>query len=108
MVCARLWQLSEICRDGVARVRPAGHSIYSRGCACDTLAKSEQVIMPYIISGTNLVGALSLKRDSAAAALKKARELAADGFRDVEITDPEGRVHAHAEFAKLNASVKSG
>jgi hypothetical protein len=63
--------------------------------------------MPYIISGTNSVGALNLKRDSAAAAIKKARELAADGFRDVEITDPEGRVHDHAEFAKRNATTKS-
>jgi hypothetical protein len=64
--------------------------------------------MPYIISGTNSVGALSLKRDSAAAAIKKARELAADGFRDVEITDPEGRVHEHTEFARQNAVAKSG
>ncbi len=71
------------------------------------LKKSEQALMPYIISGTNSVGALSLKRDSAAAAIKKARELAADGFRDVEITDPEGQVRDHAEFAKLNASTKT-
>jgi len=29
------------------------------------LKKSEQALLPYIISGTNSVGALSLKRDSA-------------------------------------------
>jgi hypothetical protein len=78
-----------------------------RGSSVVGLKKSEQALMPYIISGTNSVGALSLKRDSAAAAIKKARELAADGFRDVEITDPEGQVRDHAEFAKLNASTKT-
>jgi hypothetical protein len=80
----------------------------SRWRARGRLKQSEQTLMPYIISGTNLVGALSLKRDSAAAAIKKARELAADGFRDVEITDPEGQVRDHAEFAKLIAGAKSG
>ena len=43
--------------------------------------------MSYIITGTDSAGALSLKRDSAAAAIKKAVELMADGCRDVCITD---------------------
>jgi hypothetical protein len=39
--------------------------------------------MSYIITGTDSAGALSLKRDSAAAAIKKAIEFMADGCRDV-------------------------
>jgi hypothetical protein len=42
--------------------------------------------MGYIITGTNSAGVLSLKRDSAVAAVKKAAELMRDGARDVHIT----------------------
>jgi hypothetical protein len=57
--------------------------------------------MNYIITGTDSAGALSLKRDSAAAAIKKAVELIGDGCREVCITDPDGRIHRHAEFDQL-------
>ena len=60
--------------------------------------------MSYIISGTDSAGAVSLKRDSAAAAIKKAVELMADGCRDVFITDPDGRIYSHAEFDRLRAA----
>jgi len=63
--------------------------------------------MSYIITGTDSAGALSLKRDSAAAAIKKAVELMADGCRDVFITDPDGRIHSHAEFDQLNAAERA-
>ena len=63
--------------------------------------------MSYIITGTDSAGALSLKRDSAAAAIKKAVELIADGCRDVFITDPDGRIHSHAEFNQLNAAERA-
>ena len=63
--------------------------------------------MSYIITGTDSAGALSLKRDSAAAAIKKAVELMADGCRDVFITDPNGRIHSHAEFDQLNAAERA-
>jgi hypothetical protein len=59
--------------------------------------------MSYIISGTDTAGAVSLKRDSAAAAIKKAVELMEDGCRDVCITDPVGRVYSHADFDQLRA-----
>jgi hypothetical protein len=59
--------------------------------------------MTYIITGTDSAGALSLKRDSAVAAIKKAMELMADGCRDVRITDPNGRIHSHADFDQLRA-----
>jgi hypothetical protein len=63
--------------------------------------------MRYIITDTDSAGALSLKRDSAAAAIKKAVELMADGCRDVFITDPDGRIHSHAEFDQLNAAERA-
>jgi hypothetical protein len=60
--------------------------------------------MGYIITGTDTAGALSLKRDSAAAAIKKALELMGDGCRDVCITDPDGRIFSQAEFDQLRAA----
>jgi hypothetical protein len=59
--------------------------------------------MTYIISGRDSAGAVSLKRDSAAAAIKKAVELMGDGCREVCITDPDGRIHSHADFDQLRA-----
>jgi hypothetical protein len=61
----------------------------------------------YIITGTDSAGALSLKRDSAAAAIKKAVELMADGCRDVCVTDPDGRIYSHAEFDQLHAAERA-
>jgi hypothetical protein len=61
----------------------------------------------YIITGTDSAGGLSLKRDTAAAALKKAIELMEDGCRDVCITGPDGRVFSHAEFDELRAAVRA-
>jgi hypothetical protein len=61
-------------------------------------------LMCYIITGTNSAGVLSLKRDSAVAAVKKAAELMGDGARDVHITDPDGRVYSDVEFAQLVAA----
>jgi hypothetical protein len=60
--------------------------------------------MSYIITGTDSAGALSLKRDWAAAAIKKALELMADGCRDVSITAPDGRIYRHPEFDQLHAA----
>jgi hypothetical protein len=63
--------------------------------------------MSYIITGTDSAGALSLKRGSAAAAIKKAIELMADGCRDVCITDPDGRIYSHVDFDQLRAAEKA-
>ncbi len=60
--------------------------------------------MSYIITGTDSAGAVSLKRDSAAAAIKKAVELMADGCMDVCITDPDGRLYTSAEYEQLHAA----
>jgi hypothetical protein len=61
-------------------------------------------LMSYIITGTDSAGALSLKRESAAAAVKKAVELIGEGTMDVHITDPDGRVYRDAEFAQLDTA----
>ncbi len=60
--------------------------------------------MSYIITGTDSAGALSLKRVSAAAAVKKALELMGDGCRDVSIAAPDGRIYGHSEFDQLHAA----
>ena len=63
--------------------------------------------MAYIITGTDTAGALSLKRDSAAAAIKKAIELIVGGCRDVCVTGPDGRIHNHADFDQLRATERA-
>ena len=49
------------------------------------------------ISGFDTAGVVNLKRESFAAALKKARELIRDGSRDVRIVDPNGRIYTSFE-----------
>jgi hypothetical protein len=49
------------------------------------------------ITGFDTAGVVNLKRESLAAALKKAKELIADGCRDVQIVDPNGHVHTSFE-----------
>ncbi|MCP3383303.1 MULTISPECIES: hypothetical protein [unclassified Bradyrhizobium] len=49
------------------------------------------------ITGFDTAGVVNLKRESLAAALKKARELIQDGCRDVQIVDPHGRVYTSFE-----------
>ena len=62
--------------------------------------------MPYIITATNLVGAISLRRDAPAAALKKALELVEQGMMNVRIVDEQGRQYEPAEFDALQGALK--
>lgn len=62
--------------------------------------------MSFFIRGTDTSGSISLRRDTTAAAVKKAAELIADGCWDVEITTPDGRVYSSREFEQLQADVK--
>jgi hypothetical protein len=62
--------------------------------------------MAYIITATNLIGAISLRRDAPVAALKKARELVEQGMMDVRITDEQGRQYETAEFDLLHVAEK--
>jgi hypothetical protein len=57
----------------------------------------------YLISGRNQSGYVNLRRDTAAAALKKARELLQEDHLDVRISTPRGRVLSPEEFDQLEA-----
>jgi hypothetical protein len=62
--------------------------------------------MTYIITATNLVGAISLRRDAPVAALKKANELIEQGMMNVRITDAQGRQYEPAEFDQVYVTEK--
>ena len=62
--------------------------------------------MTYIITATNLVGAISLRRDAAVAALKKAHELIEQGMLDVRITDEQGRQFEPTAFEQVHVAEK--
>jgi len=57
----------------------------------------------YLISGRNQSGYVNLRRETAAAALKKARELLHEDHLDVRISTPRGRVLSPDEFDQLEA-----
>jgi len=46
--------------------------------------------MSFLISATDTCGRVTLRRETANAAVKKAAELAEDGYRDVAIIGPDG------------------
>jgi hypothetical protein len=60
--------------------------------------------MSFLISATDICGRITLRRETAAAALKKAAELAEDGYRDIAITGPDGRPSSPQAFDKLPAN----
>lgn len=66
--------------------------------------------MPYLIRGSDTSGTVTLRRDSVAAALKKATELNDDGCWDIQIELPDGRVVTADGFDALRAepAVNSG
>src|SRR5580692_1836714 len=91
-----------LCAAGLPRLR--------LGCKTDPGAGSPRGGtgdgMTYIITATNLVGAISLRRDAPGAAVKKALELTAQGMMDVRITDEAGRQYEPAEFDQLQVAEK--
>jgi hypothetical protein len=60
--------------------------------------------MPFLISATDICGCITLRRETAAAALKKAAELAEDGYRDIAITGPDGHLYSPQAFDELPAN----
>jgi hypothetical protein len=80
------------------------------GCKTNAESESPQGVtgdgMAYIITATNLVGAISLRRDAPVAALKKALELIEQGMMNVRITDEQGRQYEPAEFDQLHGPGK--
>jgi hypothetical protein len=63
--------------------------------------------MSFLIQGTDTSGSVSLRRDTTAAAVKKAQELIADGCWDVQITTPDGRAYGSSEFDRLQSDAKT-
>ena len=55
----------------------------------------------YLIGGSNRFGRVNLSRAEAAAALKKAKELLQEGYLDVRISTPRGRILLPDEFDQL-------
>ena len=50
--------------------------------------------MSFLISATDTCGRVTLRRETANAAVKKATELAEDGYRDVAIIGPDGHLYS--------------
>ena len=59
--------------------------------------------MGFLITGTDICGRIVLRRETVAAALKKAAELAQDGCRDISITAPDGHRYPSQKFDQLPA-----
>jgi hypothetical protein len=59
--------------------------------------------MRFLITGTDTSGSITLRRETAAAARKKATELAEDGCLDIAITAPDGHRYPQQEFGQLPA-----
>jgi sigma54-dependent transcription regulator len=59
--------------------------------------------LQYLVGGNNGAGRVNLSRDTAAAALKKAREFLNEGYVDVRICTPRGQILQPDEFVQLEA-----
>nr|WP_249146092.1 hypothetical protein [Bradyrhizobium diazoefficiens] len=57
--------------------------------------------VPYLVSGINAYGSANLGRGSAAVALRLARKLLRDGYMDVRVCTPRGRVLQSDELDEL-------
>ena len=57
--------------------------------------------MGFLITATDTSGRIILRRETVAAALKKAAELAQDGCRDISITAPDGHQYPSQKFDQL-------
>jgi hypothetical protein len=60
--------------------------------------------MPFLISATDICGRVTLRRETADAALKKAAELAEDGYRDIAIAGPDGQLYSPTALDEFAAS----
>jgi hypothetical protein len=59
--------------------------------------------LQYLVSARDRSGYVSLGRTTTAAALKKARELLQEGYLDVRICTPQGRILLSDEFDQFEA-----
>jgi hypothetical protein len=61
--------------------------------------------MKFFITALDTSGIVTLRRDSAAAAMKKATELLLDGCLNVEIITPDGATYSPGQFEQLQDRV---
>jgi len=61
--------------------------------------------MKFFITALDTSGIVTLRRDSAAAAMKKVTELLLDGCLNVEIVTPDGAAYSPGQFAQLQERV---
>ena len=64
--------------------------------------------VPYLVSGTNEYGSSNLGRGNATVALRLARKLLREGYMDVRVCTPRGRVLQPDEFDELEPTEESG
>ncbi len=57
--------------------------------------------LPFYVKALDSSGYVTLRRETAQAAVKRARELIEQKYREVEITDPDGRTYLPHEFDQL-------
>jgi hypothetical protein len=57
--------------------------------------------MRFLITGTDICGQIVLRRETAADALRKAAELAQDGYQEISITAPNGHKYPSQKFDQL-------
>ncbi|MBR1169654.1 hypothetical protein [Bradyrhizobium liaoningense] len=63
--------------------------------------------MPYLVSGTNEYGGSNLGRGSASVALRLARRFLREGYMDVRVCTPRGRVLQSDELDELRSPKES-
>jgi hypothetical protein len=61
--------------------------------------------MKFFITALDTSGIVTLRRDSASAAMKKATELLLDGCLNVEIVTPDGAAYSPGQFEQLQERV---
>jgi hypothetical protein len=59
--------------------------------------------LQYLIGGSNRFGRVNLSRATAEAAVKQAKELLQEGYLDVRISTPRGRILLSDEFDQLES-----
>ena len=59
--------------------------------------------LQYLVSGRDQSGYVSLGRTTTATAVKKARELLQEGYIDVRVCTPQGRIVLSDEFDQFEA-----
>jgi len=64
--------------------------------------------VPYLVSGTNEYGSSNLGRGSASVALRLARRFLREGYMDVRVCTPRGRVLQSDELDELKPPKENG